>query len=58
MNSMLLASTFLHSPVPAPRLEATYADLYTGPRAALKDTLRIAAALGAILTYTALLALI
>ena len=58
MSSMLLASTFLHSTTTPPRLEDTYAALYPGPHAGLKDTLRIGAALAAILTYAGLLALI
>lgn len=56
MNSLLLASTFLPTTNP-PRVEA-YADLYAGPRTGLKDSLRIGAALAAILTYAGLLALI
>ena len=58
MNSMLLASTFLHSTTNPPRLEEAYADLYAGPRTGLKDSLRIGAALAGILTYAGLLALI
>jgi hypothetical protein len=58
MNSLLLASSFLHSTTNPPRLEDAYADLYEGPRTGLKDTLRMGAALGAILIYAGLLALI
>lgn len=58
MNSMLLASTFLHAPNPPRVDEEAYADLYAGPRTGLKDSLRLGAALAAILTYAGLLALI
>lgn len=58
MNSLLLASTFLRRTTNPPRLEDVYADLYAGPHSGLKDTFRITAALGAILTYAGLLALL